>query len=69
MVMKAGLQELPVATFKTWVPWPERLEQPMAPLHPGTRMEPVQLKVVLAFTSPSSSAAARVTGLKVEPGS
>ena len=36
---------------------------------PWTRTEPVQVKVVFMFTTPSSSAAASVRGLKVEPGS
>ena len=67
--MNAGLQELPVATSRVWVPWPLRREQPMALLQPWTLMEPVQVKVVFMFTTPSSRAAARVRGLKVEPGS
>ena len=67
--IKAGLQEFPVATFSVWVPWPVRLAQPMGLLQPGTRMEPVQVKVVFILTTPSSNAVASVMGLKVEPGS
>ena len=69
MVTKAGLQELPVATFRVWVPWPARLEQLMGFPQPSTWMEPVQVKVVFMFTTPSSRAVASVMGLKVEPGS
>ena len=36
---------------------------------PSTWMEPVQVKVVFMFTTPSSRAVASVMGLKVEPGS
>ena len=69
MVTKAGLQELPVATFRVWVPWPARLEQLMGFPQPSTWMEPVQVKVSLSVTSPSSRAAARTMDLNVEPGS
>ena len=69
MVMKAGLQELPVAVLRSCVPCPLWLEQLMGFDQPGTRMEPVQVNVELRLTSPSSSAAARVIGLNVEPGS
>ena len=67
--MNAGLQEWPVASIRFCKPWPAWLEQLMGFDQPGTVMEPVQLKVELRFTSPSSSAAASVMGLKVEPGS
>ena len=67
MLMKAGLQELPVATSRLWIPWPAFLEQCI--VHLPTFTEPVQLKVEFMFTRPSSSAAASVMGLKVEPGS
>ena len=65
--MKAGLQELPTATSRDCRPCPAFLEQWM--VHLPTFTEPVQLKVEFLLTSPSSSAAARVMGLKVEPGS
>ena len=61
MSMKAGLQELPTASISVWWPWPARLEQWMVQM--PTFTEPVQLKVLFRFTSPSSMAMARVMGL------
>ena len=61
MSMKAGLQELPTASFRICRPWPDRLEQWIC--HGPTCTTPVQLKVLFMFTSPSSSAMARVMGL------
>ena len=69
MEIKAGLQELPVAVLRSCTPCPLVLEQLIGFDHPGTRTEPVQLKVEFRFTSPSSSAAESVIGLNVEPGS
>ena len=66
---KSGCPVVPVATFRVWVPWPARLEQLMAFPQPSTWIEPVQVKVVFMFTTPSSRAVASVMGLKVEPGS
>ena len=65
--MKAGLQEWATVSTRDCWPWPSWFEQRI--VEPMTLMEPVQLTVVLSSMTPSSSAAASVRILNVEPGS
>ena len=65
--MKAGLQEFPTVCSRFCRPWPALLEQWM--VWPEMVTAPLQLTVVFLSMRPSSSAAASVRILKVEPGS
>ena len=67
MLINAGLQEWAAASFSVWEPWLP--VQPMGLDQPGTMMEPEQKNVLFVSIAPTSSAVARVIGLKVEPGS